>query len=80
MIEDYIIKEITKRVATASTDFEETNTETKRKYLLWCIYAFNRIASRVSTNKGTFRNRISFLCFRPKYGGKIANNFRTNKI
>ncbi len=30
MIKDYIIKEITKRVATASTDFEETNTETKR--------------------------------------------------
>ena len=80
MSEDCTIEEITKKVENASTSFEETNTETKRKYLLWCIYAFNQSASRVSTNRGTFRNRISLLCFRPEYGGKIANNFRTNKI
>ena len=80
MKEDCTIEEITKKVESASTCFEETNTETKRKYLLWCIYAFNQIASRVSTNRGTFRNGISFLCFKQEYGRQIANNSRTNKI
>ena len=39
------IGEITSKVANSSTDFETSNTDLKRKYLIWNIEAFNLIAS-----------------------------------
>ena len=48
------IKNITEKVQNASTNFEKTNTETKRKYLIWNIGFFNMLASSVSVIKGSF--------------------------
>lgn len=64
MEKECTIGEITKEVEEASTTFERTNTDLKRKYLIWSICAFNEIVARLTTSKGSFRNRISFLCFR----------------
>lgn len=41
---DITIEDITKEVESASTNFEKTNTELKRKYLIWNINAFNILA------------------------------------
>lgn len=54
------IKNLTERVEKASTDFEKTNTELKRKYILWNIEVFNKIASKVSVSKGTFGTGYPF--------------------
>jgi len=64
MEKECTIGEITKEVEGASTTFERTNTDLKRRYLIWSIYTFNEMATRLTTSMGSFRNRISFLCFR----------------
>ena len=74
-MKEYTIGEITKVVEESSTSFEKTNTDLKRKYLIWSICAFNEIVARLTTSKGSFRNRISFLCFRYKFRGNFTNNF-----
>lgn len=43
-MDEETIKNITDRVESMSTDFEKTNTELKRKFLLWNIETFNIIA------------------------------------
>lgn len=60
MKENITVKEITEKVANSSTEFEETNTDLKRKYLIWNIEAFNIIASAVSVSCGTFGTGYPF--------------------
>lgn len=45
---------LTRRVDKISTDFEENISDLKRRYLLENIMAFNLLAYRVSTHRGTF--------------------------
>lgn len=54
------IESITRRVEGASTDFEKTNTDLKRRYLLWNIESFNIIASKVTGVKGSFGTGYPF--------------------
>ena len=54
------IESITRRVEETSTNFERTNTDLKRRYLLWNIESFNIIASKVTGNKGTFGTGYPF--------------------
>lgn len=49
-----MIRSLTERVEKASTDFEKTNTELKRRYIVWNIEVFNKIGSLVSVGKGTY--------------------------
>lgn len=60
MEDRYTIKNLTERVETASTEFEMNNTELKRKYLIWNISIFNKLASKVSVSKGTFGTGYPF--------------------
>lgn len=47
------IKDVTKAVEKASTTFEKTNTDDKRKFMLYQIEAFNKIASSIKYSKGS---------------------------
>lgn len=71
MENDITIGEITSKVETASTDFEKTNTELKRKYLIWNIEAFNIIASKVSVGKGSFGTGYPFYALDKDLKGKL---------
>lgn len=71
MEKDDTIKKLTKEVETASTDFEKTNTELKRKYLLWNIEAFNLIASAGSVSKGTFGTGYPFYALDSNLEGEL---------
>ena len=51
MKNEITVKEITQKIEKSSTDFEKTNTELKRKYLLWNIEDFNIVASKISDNR-----------------------------
>ena len=55
------IQEIAERTARSSTDFETTNTDLKRKFLIWNIESFNIIASTISTSKGSFGTGYLFM-------------------
>lgn len=65
------IGSITKKVEGASTDFEETNTELKRRYLLWNIESFNIIASKVTGNKGSFGTGYPFYALDKNLEGTL---------
>lgn len=65
------IKELTERVQQASTDFEKTNTELKRKYLLWNIQVFNIIASSVQVNRGSFGTGYPFYALDENLQGTL---------
>lgn len=71
MDNDITIGEITGKVEKSSTDFEKTNTELKRKYLIWNIEAFNKIASAVSVSKGSFGTGYPFYALDSNLEGKI---------
>lgn len=71
MKENITIKEIAEKVGNASTDFEETNTELKRKYLVWNIEAFNIIGSAVSVGKGTFGTGYPFYALDKNLEGTL---------
>ena len=71
MEEDKTIGELTRNVAGASTDFEKTNTELKRKYLIWNIEAFKTIASRVSVGVGAFGTGYPFYALDQNLEGKL---------
>lgn len=68
---DITIEDITKKVESASTNFEKTNTELKRKYLIWNINAFNLLASQVSTHKGSFGTGYPFYALGDNLEGTI---------
>lgn len=65
------IKSLTERVEKASTDFEKTNSEMKRKYLIWNIEVFNKIASLVSVSKGSFGTGYPFYALDGNLEGKL---------
>ena len=48
------IEEWTKSVEKTSTEFEQINTELKRKYIIWNIEAFNTLASHIKESIATF--------------------------
>ncbi len=71
MNNEITIKEITQKVEKSSTNFEKTNTDLKRKYLLWNIEAFNIIASKISANRGTFGTGYPFYALDENLEGKL---------
>ena len=76
------IQGITERTAKASSDYEITNTELKRKYLIWNIEAFNLVAKRVSTYRGTFGTGYPFYALNSKLEGElpvISEQIRYNR-
>ena len=82
MQEQYTIGNITKMVEGASTDYEKTNTDLKRKYLIWCIDSFNKIASKVSVCKGTFGTGYPFYALDSNLQGElpiISEQIRYNR-
>lgn len=68
---DITIENITKEVESISTDFEKTNTELKRRYLVWNINAFNLLASKVSVNKGSFGTGYPFYALDENLEGML---------
>lgn len=71
MKNEITVKEITQKIEKSSTDFEKTNTELKRKYLLWNIEAFNIVASKISDNRGTFGTGYPFYALDENLQGKL---------
>ena len=65
------IESITRRVEGASTNFEKTNTDLKRRFLLWNIESFNIIASKVTGNKGTFGTGYPFYALDENMEGTL---------
>lgn len=65
------VGELTKIVESTSTLFEKTNTDLKRKYLLWTISAFNSAAKKVSVGKGTFGTGYPFYVLDTNFEGDI---------
>lgn len=65
------VKEMVNQVEVASTTFEKTNTELKRKFLIWNIEAFNTIASAVSVNRGSFGTGYPFYVLDKDLKGDI---------
>lgn len=65
------IKSLTERVEKASTDFEKTNTELKRRYIIWNIEVFNKLASLVSVGRGTFGTGYPFYALDGNLQGKL---------
>lgn len=71
MSEDYTIKDMTEKVERASTTFERTNTELKRRYLVWNIDVFNQIARLVSVSKGSFGTGYPFYALDENLEGEL---------
>ena len=71
MEDNITIGELTNKVEKASTDFEKTNTELKRKYLIWNIEAFNSIASAVTVSKGSFGTGYPFYALDKNLQGPL---------
>lgn len=65
------IKDVVGEVEKASTTFEKTNTELKRKYLKWNIEAFNIIAASVSVYRGSFGTGYPFYVLDKDLNGEI---------
>lgn len=65
------VKSLTERVEKASTDFEKNNSEIKRKYLIWNIEVFNKIASLVSVGKCSFGTGYPFYALDGNLEGKL---------
>lgn len=82
MREDITVGEITDIVEKASTNFERTNTEIKRKYLIWCIDIFKKVASRVSVHQGSFGTGYPFYALDSNLNGIlpiISEQIRYNR-
>ncbi len=80
--ENFTIEKMIQKVEKASSTFEKTNTELKRKFLIWNIEAFNIIASHVSVNKGTFGTGYPFYVLDKNLEGKlpiISEQIRYNR-
>lgn len=65
------VKEMVEQVEGASTTFEKTNTDLKRRFLIWNIEAFNTIASAVSVNRGSFGTGYPFYVLDKDLKGDI---------
>lgn len=53
--------ELCKNVAKVSNDFELTNTELKRKYIISNIMLYNYVVSKLSESMGTFGTSYPFI-------------------
>lgn len=74
--------ELIETAVRASNDYETTNTDLKRKYLIKNIQIFNYIASLVSVNKGTFGTGYPFYVLEKGLTGQlpvIQEQIRYNK-
>lgn len=71
MDKEETIKEVVEKVERASTTFEKTNTDLKRKYLKWNIAAFNIIAASVSVSRGSFGTGYPFYVLDKDLNGDI---------
>lgn len=65
------IKELTEKIEKSSSDFEKTNTELKRRYLIWNIETFNIISKNVSVGKGTFGTGYPFYALGKNLEGTL---------
>lgn len=65
------IQEIVGRTERASTDFETTNTDLKRKFLIWNIESFNIIASTISKSRGSFGTGYPFYALDSNLEGEL---------
>ena len=59
------------KTANISTDFEKTNTELKREYLISNINQYHQITSQISCNKGTFGTGYPFYALNSQLKGKL---------
>ena len=71
MREPEIIKDVLRKVERSSTDFEKTNTELKRRYLVWNIETFNMIAKNVGGFRGSFGTGYPFYALDKNLQGKL---------
>lgn len=71
MKKDITVKELVSLVEKSSTDFEEENSELKRKYLIWNIETFNFLASKVSVGLGSFGTGYPFYALDERMQGKL---------
>lgn len=65
------IEETMKKVANGSTDFERSNSDLKRRYLVRNIQAFNYIVAEISVGKGSFGTGYPFYVLARDLTGKI---------
>lgn len=82
MSDEKTIGSILEEVSNASTTFENTNTDLKRKYLLWNIASFDRAASTVSVKEGIFGTGYPFYALDEKFQGElpiISEQIRYNR-
>lgn len=63
--------EICREAAQASTDFETTNNELKRKYLLYNIKLYNSIVKKVKGNRGSFGTGYPFYALDKNLEGTL---------
>ena len=63
--------EICQEAAQASTDFETTNNELKRKYLLYNIKLYNSIVKKVKGNRGSFGTGYPFYALDKNLEGTL---------
>ena len=73
--------EFCKKVADISTDFEKTNTDLKRQYIISNIILYNNIASLIAECKGTFGTGYPFYVLDKNLQGSfpiIAEQIRYN--
>ena len=59
------------RTANISTEFEKTNTELKKQYLLENINKYHEITSQISGNKGTFGTGYPFYALGTHLAGSL---------
>lgn len=71
MKDDITIGEITQSVEQASTDFEKINTELKRKYLVFSIDIFNKLAQKIDDCEGSFGTGYPFYALDSKLQGRL---------
>lgn len=65
------ILEFIEQVANASTDFEECNSDLKRRYLIRNIEAFNKLVANISVSCGTFGTGYPFYVLQQDLTGKL---------
>ena len=63
--------DICRDASIASTEFEKTNTDLKREYLLINIYLYNYITAKIEHNRGTFGTGYPFYALNPDLTGVL---------
>ena len=63
--------DICRDASIASTEFEKTNTDLKREYLLINIYLYNYITAKIEHNRGTFGTGYPFYALNPDLTGEL---------